>query len=53
MKVDTFLDADLPNNQKIHILGDINNIPISNKPLVEFIWLPRGLISHSGVSVIR
>lgn len=49
MRVDMILDADLPSNPKIYILGDINNIPINNKPLVEFVCLPRGLISHSDV----
>lgn len=53
MRVDMILDVDLPNNQKIYILGDVNNIPINNKPLMEFMCLLRGLISYSGVYVIR
>lgn len=41
MKVDTISDADLPNNSKIYILGDINKISLSNKLPVEFMCLPR------------
>lgn len=41
MKVDTISDADLPNNSKIYILGDINKISIGNNLLVEFMCLPR------------
>lgn len=49
MKIDMILVVDLTNEPKVYISGNINNKPISSKTLMEFVCLPRGLVSHSDV----